>query len=113
MCLFRPEHFSRQSLSRLIWPQCFVFALVYAGILNAREFEGSRENSILLNGPWEFVAGDGTEGAETAAGQRNIEWRQVNLPGPFMSWSKEAASKTKFVWARRSFNLTPTQADKL
>ena len=25
----------------------------------AREYEGSRANSILLNGTWEFVRGDG------------------------------------------------------
>ena len=30
----------------------------------AREFEGSRQDSILLNGPWEFARGDGNEGAE-------------------------------------------------
>ena len=46
----------------------------------AREFEGSRENSVLLNGRWEFVFGDGSERAETAAGQRKIEWQQVTLP---------------------------------
>lgn len=45
----------------------------------AREFEGARQNSILLNGPWEFVRGDGNEGAESAAGQRNLSWQSVTL----------------------------------
>src|SRR5438093_10239196 len=52
----------------------------------AREYEGSRENSILLNGPWEFAVGDGTEAAETAEGQGKLRWQQVQLPGPFMAW---------------------------
>ena len=43
----------------------------------AREFEGSRENSILLNGVWEFGQGDGSENADLPAGQRKIEWQQV------------------------------------
>jgi len=30
----------------------------------ARESEGSRTNSTLLNGQWEFVVGDGGERAE-------------------------------------------------
>jgi hypothetical protein len=49
-----------------------------------REFEGSRENSILLNGQWEFARGDGSEGAETAAGQQDVARQQVTLPGPSM-----------------------------
>ena len=69
----------------------------------ARESEGSRTNSILLNGPWEFARGDGNEGAETPAAQASLAWQPVTLPGPFMPWSQEAANQTKFVWARRSF----------
>jgi hypothetical protein len=79
----------------------------------ARESEGSRENSILLNGQWEFAQGDGSEGAETAAGQRKVQWQQVRLPGPFMRWSQEAANQTKIVWARRDFSVTPSQAKSL
>src|SRR5262249_44730652 len=79
----------------------------------AREFEGSRTNSILLNGPWEFVVGDGSEGAEAAAGQQKLPWQEVHLPGPFMKWRKEAANDTKFVWARRRFSVSPAQAQGL
>jgi hypothetical protein len=49
----------------------------------AREYEGSRENSVLLNGQWELVFGDGNEYAETAAGQQKMDWQEVSLPGPF------------------------------
>ncbi len=80
---------------------------------SAREYEGARANSILLNGPWEFARGDGSEGAETAPGQRQLQWQPVTLPGPFMKWSQDAANQTRFVWARRSFNVTPAQAEGL
>jgi len=79
----------------------------------ARGSEGSRANSILLNGPWEFVQGSGSEAAETAAGQRKLEWQAVTLPGPFMKWSRDVADNTKFVWARRSFNVSSVQAKGL
>src|SRR5664279_2820594 len=79
----------------------------------SRESEGTRTNSVLLNGSWEFVRGTGDESAETAAGSRKLEWRAVHIPGPFMPWSQEAANNTKCVWARRSFTLTPQQAGGL
>ena len=79
----------------------------------AREYEGSRENSVVLNGQWEFSFGDGSEGAEVAAGQRKIQWQQVTLPGPFMKWNQEVANRTKFVWARRNFEVTHTQTKSL
>jgi hypothetical protein len=80
---------------------------------SARESEGSRTNSILLNGSWEFVRGDGSEGAESAAGQAKLTWQSVKLPGPFMKWSQEAANHTKCVWARRTFSVTGAQAGSL
>jgi hypothetical protein len=79
----------------------------------ARESEGSRTNSILLNGPWEFVQGHGNEAAEVTEGQRQFQWQPVTLPGPFMPWSKEAANQTKVVWARRNFSVTAAQAQGL
>lgn len=79
----------------------------------AREFEGARQNSVLLNGHWEFVRGDGDERAETAAGQGNLPWQPITLPGPFMKWNQEAAHQTKFVWARRRFQVTGAQAESL
>lgn len=95
--------------SLLCW---LVLGLESTGSL-AREYEGSRANSVLLNGRWEFAVGDGSEGADTAAGQGTIRWREVKLPGPFMRWSQEAAHQTKYVWARRSFDVTPAQAKSL
>jgi hypothetical protein len=79
----------------------------------AREYEGSRANSILLNGAWEFTRGDGNEGAETATAQGKLHWQMVDLPGPFMAYSREAANQTKFVWTRRNFEITPDQAQRL
>jgi len=93
------------------------FCLLALGLWNvtslAREYEGSRENSVLLNGAWEFARGDGSEDALAAAGQRKVRWEQVTLPGKFMALSQEAANQTKFVWARRSFDVTPTRAKGL
>src|SRR5262245_23986600 len=96
-----------------VWLQCCAFALVAAGNSEAREFEGARTNSILLNGAWQFFVGDGGEGAETEAEQQKIPWQQVSLPGPFMKWSQDAANNTKFVWARRNFAVTANQANGL
>ncbi|MHB1036388.1 MAG: glycoside hydrolase family 2 TIM barrel-domain containing protein [Pirellulales bacterium] len=91
--------------------------LLLLGFLGAasqsREFEGSRTNSILLNGAWEFVPGNGDEAAETAAGAKKLSWQPVTLPGPFMKWSQEAANQTKFAWARRTFKVTAAQAKGL
>ena len=49
------------------------------------------------------------------AGGEKLRWQQVTLPGPFMTykvWEQEA-SDTKFVWARRIFEITPAQAKGL
>jgi len=77
------------------------------------DWEGRRTNSILLNGSWEFSPGDGSERAETPDGARRLHWQAVALPGPFLPWSQEAANQTKFIWARRSFKVTPAQAQGL
>jgi hypothetical protein len=74
------------------------------------ESEGQRANSVGLNGPWEFCAGDGSERAESPDGAQRLHWQAVTLPGPFMAWSQKAATETKFVWARRSFQVTRAQA---
>lgn len=37
--------------------------------------EGYRERSLSLNGPWEFVVGEGDEGAETPHRQADLDWR--------------------------------------
>ena len=99
-----------KQLSKLL---CLLILALGSLASPAREYEGSRTNSILLNGPWEFARGDGNEAAESASAQRQIQWQQVRLPGPFMAWSKDAANKTKVVWARRDFNLTAAQAQSL
>jgi hypothetical protein len=77
------------------------------------DWEGRRVNSVLLNGDWEFSPGDGSEGAESPDGANCLHWQAVTLPGPFMPWSREAASRTKFVWARRSFRIAAAQAEGL
>ncbi len=78
-----------------------------------RDWEGRHANSILLNGDWEFSRGDGSEQAESPDGAKRLSWQAVTLPGPFMPWSREAANQTKFVWARRSFEVTPAQSQGL
>lgn len=87
-------------------------ALALAGALplSARESEGARTNSLLLNGPWEFAVGTGAEGAESATAQARLQWQTVTLPGPFMKWSREAVNQTRIVWARRGFRLSAPQA---
>ena len=94
-------------------PLCLLILALGCLASLAREYEGARTNSILLNGPWEFARGAGNEGAESAAGQGKLSWQMVKLPGPFMAYSKEAANQTKVVWARRNFTVTVTQAEGL
>lgn len=93
-------------------PLVFLFGLL-GFTSDARESEGSRTNSTLLNGTWEFVRGQGDEHAEAPAGQQALQWKEVQLPGPFIRYSQEAASQTKCIWARRSFNLSSAQAASL
>jgi hypothetical protein len=102
-------------MTRLSNLPCLLALAIGLGCLTslAREYEGSRENSVVLNGAWEYAFGEGDEGAETAAGQRRLRWKQVTLPGPFMAWNQEVANQTKFVWAHRDFRVTPTQVESL
>ncbi|HRZ36017.1 MAG TPA: glycoside hydrolase family 2 TIM barrel-domain containing protein [Candidatus Paceibacterota bacterium] len=97
-------------MKRCLWIACAT--TVWASMVSAwgRESEGARANSVLLNGLWEYVLGDGSEGAETTAGQAKLQWKQVTLPGPFMPWNREVANQTKYLWARRTFTVTGTQA---
>jgi hypothetical protein len=101
-----------RSLRLLLLPFCFV-TLIDTGFIYARGYEGSRDDSILLNGQWEFTVGDGSEGSESGNEQNKLSWQRVTLPGPFMKWSKEAANDTKIVWARRSFSVSASQAEGL
>jgi hypothetical protein len=98
-------------MKRLSNLPCLLALAIGSGCLtsSARDYEGSRKNSILLNGPWEFAQGDGSEHAESLAGQRKIDWQQVTLPGPFMKWNQEVANQAKIFWARRSFEVTRDQ----
>ena len=79
----------------------------------AYDYEGERLNSIRLNGFWEFALGDGNEGAEAPERQTRLEWKKVNLPGPFMEWNRESAHTIKFVWVRRQFEVSDTQVKSL
>jgi len=100
-------------MTHLTMPLCLLALGLWCVTSLAREYEGSRANSILLNGDWEFARGNGDEGAESAARAQRLPWQPVTLPGPFMQWNQQAANQTKFVWARRNFNMTPTQAEGL
>ena len=84
---------------------CFLFNC----FLSARDNEGNRINSLLLNGLWEFAVGDGSEQGESITGQKALSWQSIELPGPFKDVSKE----TKIVWVRRTFQLTSKQAKSL
>ncbi|MFB3894347.1 MAG: glycoside hydrolase family 2 TIM barrel-domain containing protein [Phycisphaerae bacterium] len=75
--------------------------------------EGRRADSILLNGPWEFVEGAGDEEAQTPAAAGKLRWQPTTLPGNFVPFSEKAATSVKFVWARRTFDATEQQAAKL
>jgi len=76
-------------------------------------YEGQRENSILLNGTWEFVLGDGNESAELPENQIGLEWKKVNLPGQFMEWNQDAVNNIKFVWVKRQFQASDAQAQNM
>ncbi len=79
----------------------------------AHGYEGRRADVVLLNGWWEYVIGEGNEEAETAEGQAGLNWTPVTLPGELLPWSREAATKIAFVWARRTFEVTDEQVEKL
>ena len=100
-------------MKRLTWLLWAAVMLAGAEVVCARESERARANSVLLNGLWEYVFGDGSEGAETTAGQAKLQWKRVMLPGPFMRWNQEVANQTKFLWARRSFNVSAAKAKGL
>lgn len=80
--------------------------------LFARDSEGMRENSVLLNGSWEYAIGDGTENHETSSNQNAADWKQIELPQTGIPF-KDANHDTKIIWVRRTFQLTPEQADSL
>ncbi len=78
-----------------------------------RGWEQSRANSISLCGDWEFVAGDGSERAETAEGASRLQWKIVTLPAPIVPYNDPAASSIRFAWVRRRFTVSPAQAASL
>ncbi len=76
-------------------------------------YEGRRADSVLLNGVWEFAEGDGGEDAERPEGQAKLNWQQTNLPGRFTKWGQGAATTIKYIWAKRTFEISKAQAKKL
>lgn len=54
-------------MKRLMWLLWAAVMLAGADVVCARELEGARTNSVVLNGAWEFAPGEGNEGAETVA----------------------------------------------
>lgn len=79
----------------------------------ALAMEGRRADSVPLAGDWEFVVGSGDEVAFRAGEADGLDWQPVTLPGSFLPYSHEAAIGTRFVWARRTFDVSQTQADRL
>jgi len=78
--------------------------------ISASAYEGQRSNSILLNGLWQFAIGNGDEHAELASGHQKLNWESVTLPGQFIEWGEDAARTIKFVWAKRTFEVSRAQA---
>jgi len=96
-----------------LWTLVFGLTATLLAGCQAGAQESDRKRSLILNGTWQFTVGEGNERAETPEGQAKLTWRPVQLPGAFMPWSQEAVANTAFVWARRSFELTPEQAASL
>ncbi len=78
----------------------------------ALALEGRRADSVGLTGAWEFAIGNGDEAAFQAE-DATLDWQPVALPGNFLPYSQEAATGTRFVWARRTFDVSPAQAGRL
>jgi len=97
-------------MPRLIW---LATVLLLCAPVTGREYEGDRTNSVLLNGWWEYVQGQGDEGAEKRERQDGLSWKGVQLPGPFMPYSRQAAQEIRVIWARRTFKVSATQANSL
>lgn len=95
-----------------LWLGCAAMLLGAQGA-HARGSEGSRTNSLLLNGAWEWAFGEGTEAVDSLAAGASLPWRKVNLPGPFAAWNQDVANHTKCVWARRTFTVTAAQSESL
>ncbi len=95
--------------------QSFVLPLLFISVgvnLFAWDSEGMRENSVSLNGSWEYVIGDGTENYEASSDQDPVEWKQTELPQTGLPF-KDANHDTKIIWVRRTFQLKPEQAGSL
>ncbi|MCL2348371.1 MAG: hypothetical protein FWC50_08935 [Planctomycetaceae bacterium] len=90
----------------------FLILLFSHTALFARENEGARENSLLLNGTWEYAVGDGNTRGETATDQGTLNWKSIKLPQSGLPF-KDVTNETKFVLVRRTFQLTPEQAKSL
>ena len=75
--------------------------------------EMQRSDVVLLNGEWEFALGDGTESAQTKSGQETLQWRYATLPGRFVEGNGQDAAGIRFVWVRREFDVSASQADRL
>jgi hypothetical protein len=97
----------------LVWAMNISEANASTAAKASSEGEGMRVNSVVLNGDWEFVIGNGDEHAETPDGADGLKWQKIILPGPFMAWNQEVANNTRFVWTRRIFTASAVQAADL
>jgi len=91
----------------------FVILIISAAAVTASAYDQRRENSILLNGKWQYNRGAGDEEAFKIANQPRLDWNDVNLPGQFMEWTEERARNIDFIWAKRSFDISAEQANSL
>ena len=92
---------------------CFAVILLVLVCIRSTAFayEGRREQSVLLNGFWEFAPGEGDEHAGAPEGQAALDWQEVALPGQFMAWDLEVAKGTRFIWAKRTFEVSETRPE--
>lgn len=94
---------------------CIVLVLLALICPTAFAYEGRRADSVLLNGDWQYVVGDGNEAADTAAGQDKLTWLAAKLPGQFVPFVQgpNRPIPPKLIWSKRTFEVSAQQAGKL
>ena len=86
------------------------FVVLWIAYLPLFAGEYRRENSILLNGPWEYVVDyHDVENQTFKTVMERVDWKNITLPRPFSGKSKDFQS-IKRVWTRRTFLATEDQA---
>ena len=73
-------------------------------------------STVSLKGVWEYARGTGDERAETRDGQRGLPWQRATLPADldgFLGWNEDDARHLRCVWAKRRFEVSKEQANKM